>query len=44
MENNIVILSDRILRKREKVFKKLSEIIQTRSPSQCRSHHQKMMR
>jgi hypothetical protein len=29
------------MKKTSKIFKLMSEIIGTRSPSQCRSHHQK---
>ncbi|CAD8083982.1 unnamed protein product [Paramecium sonneborni] len=29
------------LKKQNKIFKQMSNFIKTRSPSQCRSHHQK---
>ncbi|CAD8131971.1 unnamed protein product [Paramecium octaurelia] len=41
-EKYLKFLEDNIqMKKNNKIFKPMSEIIGTRSPSQCRSHHQK---
>ncbi|CAK82355.1 unnamed protein product (macronuclear) [Paramecium tetraurelia] len=41
IETNKAIMMKSHQKKQEKIFKQMSLVIKTRSPSQCRSHHQK---
>ncbi|CAD8163799.1 unnamed protein product [Paramecium octaurelia] len=41
IETNKDIMMKSDMKKQEKIFKQMSLVIRTRSPSQCRSHHQK---
>ncbi|CAD8063592.1 unnamed protein product [Paramecium primaurelia] len=41
IETNKEIMMKSDMKKQEKIFKQMSIIIKSRSPSQCRSHHQK---
>ncbi|CAD8078437.1 unnamed protein product [Paramecium sonneborni] len=41
IETNKEIMMKSDMKKQEKIFKQMSCVIKTRSPSQCRSHHQK---
>ncbi|CAD8077783.1 unnamed protein product [Paramecium sonneborni] len=41
IETNKEIMMKSDMKKQEKIFKQMSLVIKTRSPSQCRSHHQK---
>ncbi|CAD8091582.1 unnamed protein product [Paramecium sonneborni] len=41
IEKNKEIMMKSDMKKQEKIFKQMSLIIKSRSPSQCRSHHQK---
>ncbi|CAD8179740.1 unnamed protein product [Paramecium octaurelia] len=41
IENNQEIMSDSDQKKMKQIFKKMSDLIKSRSASQCRSHHQK---
>ena len=36
-------MKERMLRKSQKVFLKMSKMVKTRTPDQCRSHHQKVL-
>lgn len=40
--SNEVIVSQKRQRRKSKIFKKMSDLVVTRTPEQCRSHHQKM--
>ena len=42
--SNTEMVSDRLTRRKKKVFEKMSRAIKTRTPTQCRSHHQKCMK
>ncbi|CAK80539.1 unnamed protein product (macronuclear) [Paramecium tetraurelia] len=41
IETNKEIMMKSDMKKQEKIFKQMSIVIKSRSPSQCRSHHQK---
>ncbi|CAD8079360.1 unnamed protein product [Paramecium sonneborni] len=41
IEKNKEIMMKSDMKKQEKIFKQMSLVIKSRSPSQCRSHHQK---
>ncbi|CAD8175116.1 unnamed protein product [Paramecium octaurelia] len=41
IETNKEIMMKSDMKKQEKIFKQMSVVIKSRSPSQCRSHHQK---
>lgn len=43
IKENIEIMRAPKLRKRFRIFKRMSDIIKTRGTVQCKSHHQKMM-
>ena len=42
--DHLVLFQDKSTRKSNKVFLKMSGIITTRTPQQCRTHHQKMFK
>jgi hypothetical protein len=43
LKKNIEEMRGKVSRKSQKVFLKMSRLIKTRTPDQCRSHHQKIL-
>lgn len=43
LEENVLEIKTKLSRKANKIFKKMSEVVQTRTADQCRSHHQKII-
>jgi hypothetical protein len=43
VEKNKDILSNKVARRKAKIFKKMSKVLGTRTADQCRTHHQKML-
>lgn len=41
IKNNLTIMNDPVFKRTTKIFLLMSEFIGTKTPSQCRSHHQK---
>jgi adenylate kinase family enzyme len=43
LQENSLEIETKLSRKANKIFKKMSQVIKTRTADQCRSHHQKII-
>ena len=44
LKMNFGLMHDKLGRRTKKIFERMSRLIKTRCPTQCRSHHQKCMK